>query len=245
MSSAFMVPLIERLAAQAQAQVNALDTPGYGNSDPLPEPGDDLNGYVQWLKESISALGFTRVGLYGSATGAQIAIAFANAHPELLHYLILDNAAHFEPAERDRILQNYLPDLSPQPDGRHLQTIWKIATGLYQWFPWYQQDEAHRVGPPNTPPALINATALEYMRAGTDYGRAYRAAFMHEDAKHVQRIQVPVRVIRWQGSILRKYTDRYDQFTWPDNIQMRHCDASIDARYQTICKAVAELQESV
>lgn len=238
MSSGFMQPLIDNLCDLAD--VIAPDTPGYGNSDPLPNPSDDLSAYVQWLGDFIQTLGFDRVGLYGSATGAQIAIEFANTYPEKLHYLLLDNAAHFNAAERQEILRDYLPDLSPNADGSHLQQVWEIATALYQWFPWYQQDEAHRVGPATVPVELVHATALEYLRAGPDYGRAYRAAFMNEDAARVQSITVPVRVIRWQGSILKTYSDRYDDFAWPEHIQMLHCEKTPEARLQAIRQAVVK-----
>ena len=240
LSSAFLQPMIEVMPEGVAAI--APDTPGYGASDPLAEPGEDLSGYVAWLKDFIAASGHERVGIYGSATGAQIAIEFARAWPDAALFLVLDNAAHFTAAERQAMLARYFPDLHPRKDGAHLRTAWEMVTALWQWFPWYEQDEAHRVGAADAVPAeALQAFVLDHLRAGPDYARAYRAALKNEDANRLLGVSIPVRVIRWQGSILRRYADRYDEFDWPDHIRMVHCGPAMAQRLAAIRAAVEEL----
>ena len=166
LSSAFMQPLMAQLANLAR--VIAPDTPGYGMSDALPQPGDDLRPYVQWLAGFLDALGQPTVTLYGSATGAQIAIEFAKAHPQRVGHLVLDNAVHFEEAEREDIMQHYFPSLAPQADGSHLQLAWQISDALFRRFPWYAEAGAAADGP-EPPVALVHATAMGYLQAGEDY----------------------------------------------------------------------------
>lgn len=240
LSSAFMEPVIEALPAGVAAI--APDTPGYGASDPLAEPPEDLSGYVAWLKRFIEALGHERVGIYGSATGAQIAIEFARARPEAALFLVLDNAAHFSAAEREAMLARYFPDLSPRRDGAHLRTAWEMVTALWQWFPWYEQDEAHRIGAAGAvPPEALQAFLLDHLRAGPDYARAYKAALKNEDAGRLLEVSAPTRVIRWRGGILRKYADRYDGFDWPAHIRMAHCGPRMEQKLAAIRAAVGEL----
>ena len=240
LSSAFLQPMIEVMPEGVAAI--APDTPGYGASDPLAEPGEDLSGYVAWLKDFIAASGHERVGIYGSATGAQIAIEFARAWPDAALFLVLDNAAHFTAAERQAMLARYFPDLHPRKDGAHLRTAWEMVTALWQWFPWYEQDEAHRVGAADAVPAeALQAFVLDHLHAGPDYARAYRAALKNEDANRLLGVSIPVRVIRWQGSILRRYADRYDEFDWPDQIRMVHCGPAMAERLAAIRAAVEEL----
>ena len=121
-------------------------------------------------------LGVTEVALYGSATGAQIAIEFAKAYPEKCRQLILDNAAHFTDSERDDIMSRYFPSIEAQADGAHLQTAWTMAHGLFKWFPWYAQDHDHLIHDDEPPTAMVHATALAYLTAGKDYAQAYRRA---------------------------------------------------------------------
>lgn len=242
MSSELMVPLIGTLLDVAD--VIAPDTPGYGNSDPLPvevlDEHGDLTPYVNWLADFVDSLGLGNIGLYGTATGAQIAIEFARRYPEKLDYLILDNAAHFTDQERVDIMSQYFPDISARDDGSHLNDVWTMANGIFQWFPWYAQDEAHRISDTTPPTSAVHATALAYLAAGEQYAQAYRRAFANEDATRVATIKVPVRVIRWEGSVLKKYADRYDDFDWPDNIQMQHCGPSVLQRYSAIRDVVVE-----
>ena len=97
MSSAALLPFI-RVAAEFNTVI-APDTPGYGWSDPLQEPTEDLSGYVAALQAFSARLGLESFGLYGTATGAQIAVEFSKSHPARVDYLILDNAAHFTDEE--------------------------------------------------------------------------------------------------------------------------------------------------
>jgi len=236
MSSEFMQPLMNEL--QGEFRVISPDTPGYGASDSLsPEAlsaADDLSPYVAWLKEFTDSLKLTKFVLYGSATGAQLAIEFARMYPESLHKVILDNAAHFEAFEREDILTKYFPSLKPQSDGSHFLCAWRMAQGVSQWFPWYQQDEEHRIGDSVMPPALLHRVALAYLIAGESYDQAYRRAFANEDARRVQAVSVPVTVIRWNRSALKKFTDRYDRFHWSNNVHMAFCDGPTENRFRAI-----------
>ena len=242
MSSALMVPLMNVLAEHSD--VIAPDTPGYGQSDPLPEArleaAEDLTPYVEWLNSFLDSLELTTIRLYGSATGAQIAIEFARAYPERVDCLVLDNAAHFEPAERAEITQYYFPGITPEADGSHLQDVWKMAYGVFKWFPWYAQDKDHQVSEAEPPAEAVHATALAYLAAGQDYAQAYKRAFKNEDASRVQSITVPVKVIRWSGSVIREYADRFDQFEWPSNIEMCHVDGDMQNRYLAVSNIIKE-----
>ena len=155
------------------------------------------------------------------------------------HNALVPRDHWLEPWERDAILAHYLPDVSAREDGSHLPLVWQMVQGLFQWFPWYQQDEAHRIGPAGTPPEVVQQMVLEYLAAGPGYGRAYRAAFYNEDATRVMDITVPVRVIRWEGSLLKTYADRYDRFDWPDTVRMFPCEKSPEDRLRAIREALA------
>jgi len=250
MSSAQMEPLISALSNEFQ--VIAPDTAGYGGSDRLDErelyEHDDLKPYVDWLNRFLDELRANdiiqgQVALYGTATGAQIAIETARTFAQQFSGAILDNAAHFEPDEREQILSQYFPSLAAQQDGGHLQKVWEISENLFRYFPWYEQDQAHQISTSEAPLAAVHATALCYLNAGEEYGQAYRRAFYNEDARRVQSLDIPVEVIRWQGSILKQYSDRFDQFDWPSHINMRFCEASMAARIEAISAAATKLFE--
>ena len=228
LSSAFMEPLMRRLAGAAT--LIAPDTPGFGASDPLPGPIDDLGPCVRAMEALRMALGLEAVGVYGSATGAQIAVEWAKAAPDALSGVMLDNAATFDDGERTRILDGYLPDVRPDADGGHLARVWRAAHDATLFFPWQRPERAHRIAPTLAPPEAMEATARGYLDAGPGYEAVYRAAFENERAERLQPIDLPLVVVRWRGSILRRFTDRLDDWTWRANVTMAHCGTSLDER---------------
>ena len=238
MSSAALAPFI-RVAAEFNTVI-APDTPGYGWSDPLREPGEDLSGYVAALHTFTSRLGLDRFGLYGTATGAQIAIEFSKTYSAILDYLILDNAAHFTDEERARIVAGYFPDLTPELTGSHLTRTWSVARDQGLFFPWHQTTAETRLPGGGVNTEMTQQMAMEFLQAGKDYDRAYRAAFANEKMERVQPITVPVTIMRWQGSILKPYTDRFDSVEWPGNFSMLHCGPSREQRSSAFRSIVTE-----
>jgi pimeloyl-ACP methyl ester carboxylesterase len=128
LSSAFMLGQLQALADAGHRAI-ALDTPGYGQSDPLPAPPQSLADYARAFLAGIDAMhgtgdalggariDTTRFALYGTATGAQLALALARLAPEHITRLVLDNCALFTEAQVADWEPRYFPDLTPRPDG--------------------------------------------------------------------------------------------------------------------------------
>ena len=229
LDSAFMEPLMARLADRAT--VIAPDTPGFGDSDPLPGPIDDLSSCVRAMRALRQALGLERVGVYGSATGAQIAVEWAKTEPRALSGIMLDNAAAFDDTERRRILKGYLPDVTPSADGSHLARAWLAAHDGTLFFPWQAPSTENRISPEPAPAAAMQATARGYLRAGPGYASIYRAAFRNERVERLAPVAIPLVVLRWQGSILARWTGRLDAQSWGAHVTMAHCGPSLDDRW--------------
>lgn len=232
LNSSFMVPHMRRFSEQVTAI--APDTPGYGRSTALPGEVVDLSPYVDVMRRLCDCLGLGHYAVYGSATGAQIAIELAKADKARVTGVILDNAADFTDAESDQIMDGYFPDITPCEDGSHLARAWQVAHDSTMFFPWHRPSEAHRIATEAGPPEAMNVTALGYLEAGPGYEKAYRAAFRNERAERIRGIAAPVTIIRWKASILKPYTDRFDDYSWDNNLQMAHCDATMEARWQAI-----------
>ena len=229
LDSGFLAPLMVRLADRAT--VIAPDTPGFGDSDPLPGPVQDLAPCVRAMSALREALGLERVAVYGSATGAQIAVEWAKAAPDALGGVMLDNAAAFDDAERERITAGYLPDVTPGADGGHLARAWHAAHDATLFFPWQYPETANRISPALGAPAAMHVTARGYLQAGPHYEAVYRAAFRNERAENLRPIAIPLVMLRWQGSILTRWTGPLDTCDWGPNVTMAHCGPSLEERW--------------
>ena len=91
MQSATWGPQISALGEAYR--VIALDMPGHGGSDPLPQ-GSQLQDFVAWCQTVIQALALGSVNLAGHSMGALIAGGVASSFPELTHRVALLNGVY-------------------------------------------------------------------------------------------------------------------------------------------------------
>jgi pimeloyl-ACP methyl ester carboxylesterase len=83
-----------QIAALEKAyRVLALDMPGHGDSEPLPQ-GSELPDFVAWCKSAIQALGLGPVNLVGHSMGALIAGGCAASFPHLIRRVALLNGVY-------------------------------------------------------------------------------------------------------------------------------------------------------
>jgi pimeloyl-ACP methyl ester carboxylesterase len=169
--------LAEEMAAAARRfTCLALDTPGFGDSDPL--PGDALT--VAQLAEAtagaMTALGLAPCRVYGTHTGAAIGLELGAGWPSQVTGLVLDGLPIFTQAEMDVLFQGYFESMVPDPLGGHLTSTWIRFRDQFTWFPWRSRD-VNRLNPVDRPtPAEIDMWTSMYYRSCKTYGPAYKAA---------------------------------------------------------------------
>ena len=116
-----------------------------------------------------------------------------------------------------------------------------MCAQMQQFFPWFAADETHRfAGPPRA--ADVHASLFELLAAGPAYATAYRAAFEHERAEHVQALTVPTTLCRWQASILIKHIDKLLSFALPANVQVLQTPAPVLERYAAMTAHLLHLK---
>jgi pimeloyl-ACP methyl ester carboxylesterase len=235
-SSKMMEPLLQLLATQFT--VVAPDMPGYGYSNPLPKTATSIYDYVEYLHAFINTHTTTPVTIYGTATGAQLAIAYGLKHSANVKYLYLDNAAHFSDAACDVLLENYFPDFTPQADGSHLQKIWAHVCDSFLYFPWYEKNNLHQFNTTLPPPAVIQAVVDDYVLAGQHYADAYKAAFKHERVAHVQQLKCNTTIFKWLGSPLLQHIEALVQHNLPANTKVITTPVTIAERYAVMKEAI-------
>ncbi|TMM58659.1 alpha/beta hydrolase [Maribacter algarum] len=216
-SSLSLIPLARQLALHYT--VYCVDTPGYGQSDALIESPTHLSNYTAFLYKALKKMGLKKPAIYGSATGAQLAVRYGLEYPEVVSHIFLDNSAHFDDALSDKILEHYFPDLTPKLDGGHLTQIWTIVSQLFQYFPWCFTTEEYALNRPQMPDFVLQMIAMDYLRAGSTYDIAYKLAFQHERGQYVQQLKVPTTIFRWNNSIITKYVDQLLAHDFEDHIQ--------------------------
>jgi len=207
-SSYRLEPLVSELARSRS--VWALDTPGYGLSDPLDVPEPSAADYADAHAETMEAMDMEGVDLYGSHTGAHIAIELALRHPHLVDRLVLDGIALFTPEERDELLSRYIPRIEPDVHGSHLLRFWGMQRDMHLFFPWYERTETARLDLDLHSAERLHELTMDFLHAGPGYWKGYRAAFTHDTEGALGGLEVPTLVTAAATDPLATHLDRFD-----------------------------------
>jgi pimeloyl-ACP methyl ester carboxylesterase len=169
----------------------AVDTPGYGLSDPAPgQPtiGDLADNLVPVLDE----LKIGRVIIIGHHTGSLISASFAAHHPDRVAAVILHGNPYFTKEESEAAMAQPDYDRTPRPDGSNFS----------QFFTYDVPGDPH----PNTPENLRSRTwmLLTMYLMGPDIG--HWAVFHYDMTEDAKAIRAPTLIL----------TDAHDQINYMD-----------------------------
>ncbi|MFN8535812.1 MAG: alpha/beta hydrolase [Dehalococcoidia bacterium] len=171
-------------------QVWALDTPGYGQSDPPPAPLE-IPDYGRRLLQAIDALGIDRFAVGGGHTGASLAIEVAAlAGPERISCAVLSGVPLLTAAERADYLASWSPEIALSAGSELYDWAWQ----RYQRI-WGGDD-----------PALNTVAIIQLLQAGPRYNWAYNAAFRHDPAPSLASLACPILLINPENDLLN-FTD--------------------------------------
>lgn len=238
-SSAAMIPIIS--AFSSVCTCFALDTPGYGLSDPMVQDDPTMGDYAEALIEAADSLRLETFFVYGAATGSQLAVEIAKRYPKRASFVMLDANGHISDEMCDRLVSSgYFADVIPRRDGGHLMTYWDMCRHLFYAFPWNSDDPDDRLGFDIPPASVIHEILLRYLQAGEDYAKAYKAALYTERRAHLDGLDVPTVMTRWASSPVVSIADELIGMGLPHNVRVLKADHGLEARFAVQIDALKE-----
>lgn len=194
-SSQTLEPLMRLLAAHCTAI--AVDTPGFGQSDPLPQAHWSMSLLADRMTAFLDTLGIAQVSICGQHTGAAIGAEMALRHPHRVCSLALDGVPLFNADEQKAILPHQLYRFVPQVDGTHLMWAWSRFRDGWLFFPWSQRDLAHRRQLDFPGPDVIHRLQImELLRSRESHLHIYPGVFAWDGAQAIAGIDHPT----WIGT---------------------------------------------
>ncbi len=175
-------------------RVLALDTPGYGMSDPLPQP-TTVADYAASIVAFLDALGINRSSFFAHHTGAAIACEVAAAYPDRVESLVVYGVPQYE--EPYEALRARITQFPLREDGAHLMEMWDDITGRVRegLFPRPYTQEALEI---------IQREVLWKLMAGERYGEGYEAIYTYDILERLPLIQAPTLVMSGLQDTLRR-----------------------------------------
>jgi pimeloyl-ACP methyl ester carboxylesterase len=113
-------------------RVVAMDLPGMGHSDPLPN-GASIEGFADAAIALLDALGIANGDIMGHHTGSYVAMDIAGRYPERVRRVVLSSPAWIDDDVRQEIAASEVEvDNAPAADdGSHLLRLWRYRQGFY------------------------------------------------------------------------------------------------------------------
>jgi len=189
-------------------QVLLPDTPGNGASCAPSQPEPTLVDYADMIARFCDELGLDHVDLYGTHTGAHIAIEWAIAQPLRVRRLILDGVALLSEANRLEFLRHYAPPKVPDAAGTQFAWAFNLIRDQMIFWPHYRQDAAHMRQGGQFDPALLHGLTMDLLGALETYHQPYHAVFRHDPLARLPLIQTPTLWLQSRNSPLDANTER-------------------------------------
>lgn len=198
-SSRLHLDTMARLADRYR--VYALDTPGYGNSDPLADAAPTIADFAAMLGRTLAAMGLADAQLYATHTSAKIALEYA-AHHGRPPRLILDGLSIPVGPPDETFIAAYMRPFRLDDAGGYLATEWTRMRDMLRWFPWFSQTPAARMRVPMQSDAWIEAYIVDFLSAGPHYASAYAAAMRYDPMPALHAVRSPVVVAARADDVL-------------------------------------------
>jgi len=189
-----LAPLMTALTGADRA-LYAPDTPGNGDSDPLAIAVPQIADYADALADWLDAMGLGQVDLYGSHTGANIAIETALRHPARVRRVVIDGLALYSDREQAEFLDRYAPEVALDRHGAHLLWAFHFCRDQNFFFPWYADTPERQRQVGLQPLPELHSWAVEVIKAIGTYHLAYRAAFRYDKRRALAALRHPALVL--------------------------------------------------
>jgi pimeloyl-ACP methyl ester carboxylesterase len=231
----------EMEAASAAFTCIALDTPGFGGSDPLPGDVLTVRDLAEATAQAMAVLELPPCRVFGTHTGAAIGVELGLGWPDRVSGLVLEGLPIFTEAEIKAIFEGYFAPMIADPLGGHLTATWMRFRDQFTWFPWLSRNVA-RLNPVDRPtPEEIDIWVSMFYRSCKTYGAAYKAACYYGRGAYLaaEATRAPTVYMASAEDMLFPHLDRLPPLAPGQRIERLAYDP--EAKHHAICAFAASL----
>jgi pimeloyl-ACP methyl ester carboxylesterase len=183
-----LTPLLDRLGKYAT--VIAPDYLGNGDSD-KPDREVDIRWTAESMLELADVLDIPQFDLWGTHTGALVALEIALLAPDRVGKVVLEAPILLSNEETSDITANYFHDIAGTDWGDHVLRAWNLRRDMFMFWPWFTRNRAtsRAIGVPDN--ETLHRWTVGLLKSGRTYSYTYRAAFLYPTAERLLDLTVP------------------------------------------------------
>jgi haloalkane dehalogenase len=187
----------------------APDTPGFGQSDPLPIDNPEIDDFADAIVEFADAVGIKSILGYGFHSGGILLVNAMKRHSPKFSGLAIGGYAIWNDEERAKLGAPYIPPNPPKLYGEHLVWLWNRILEQSWFFPWYDQRAETRMSVAHDDVAKIDLVIQDMLNSGDAYRFGYGAVLRGlRDIPPADAVTAPVLITAYDGDPLAAHIDR-------------------------------------
>jgi haloalkane dehalogenase len=187
----------------------APDTPGFGQSDPLPMETPEIEDFADAIVEFADAVGLTSILGYGFHSGGILLVNAMKRHIAKFAGLAIGGYAIWNDDERAKLGAPYIPPNPPKAYGEHLVWLWNRILEQSWFFPWFDQRAETRMSVAHDDVARIDLIIQDMLNSGDYYRLGYGAVLRGlRDIPPADAVTPPVLITAYDGDPLAAHIDR-------------------------------------
>lgn len=193
--------------------------------------------------EIASVLGFSSYDVYGTHTGAGVALEAAIAYPDRVGKVIIEGISLQDPAERGEHREKYFPVIEPDVWGSHVYKAWQVRRdGGYFW-PWYRPEPASARTGRAPSLSLLHDRVISTLRSRTT--PAYQAIASYAAGMRLPLLTQPGLFVAGPNDTFISHMDTARAIA-PSNLRIERVPATtwFVGQDQTAVKATLQIFES-
>lgn len=203
-SGLMLAPLVREMGKTRRTI--ALDTRGNGDSTVLPGT-PEIADFAAATWEAIDALGIGECDLFGSHTGASIALEAAIQKPERVAHIIIDNMGLWSAQRQQNQIASNSPAIKPDAMGSQFNWAWHYCRDQFLFAPWYDRREATRRNIDMPSPERLHEFVVEVLKALETYHISYGAVARYAKRDRLPLLSVPTLVSSSPADPLMQYVE--------------------------------------
>ena len=162
----------------------AMDTPGFGLSDPPADKPAHMKWFAGRVRQLLDGLGVDRAHIFGHHTGCTIALETAATYPDRVGKLAFFGFLALRDDERDYWIDNFMPRWEPDPGFAFIESwiIPKVTSFL-----------------PDADGAQTLREVAATCQAGPHYWWTYWNVFTHDSYRAIAEVKAPTLLLCAKG----------------------------------------------
>lgn len=223
-SCAQFAPVISGLADGRS--VFAVDYPGNGLSDKSRRKVT-IETLAEDMIALLDSLGLEEVDIWGSHTGALVALEVAITAPERVGRVVMEGPVFISKDFQEDLLANYFPAIRPDKWGLHLPLVWNWRRDLFMFWPWYRvaRAAARKLGVPGA--EELHKYAVGILESGETYDGAYRSAFSYDTRARMPLLTRPALVCAGPEDMLKDGLSEAARLGRPDVVTVEETPTTV------------------